>query len=330
MARPLRIQYPGAFYHIMCRGNKGNVVFVDTPDRNNFLHLLIESLEIYEVTLFAFVLMQNHFHLICQTKRPNLSEFMRRFNICYTGWFNYHHATYGHLYQGRYKSLLIDADNYLLTLSRYVHLNPIRRRKSQSNNFSSTWHTLQQYKWSSFPGYIRASKAVEYINYDMILKMAGGRRSYQKYVVEGLKRDIENPLGHVKYQTILGSDIFVKNIKDKRTDNGSPREQPVYRRIKKETIAPDTIIDFVTAHLGLSRACLLRRNHNGIARGIVSELLYRFGALTLREIGSILGIDYSSVYKSRQRLKKQMLEKKQIANIYREIQKKIKNEMSNV
>lgn len=138
MARPLRIQYPGAFYHIMCRGNKGSSVFIDDDDRHRFLFLLAESLEIYEVTLYVYVLMHNHFHLILQTQRPNLGEFMRRFNICYTGWFNYHHGTYGHLYQGRYKSLLVDADSYLLALSRYVHLNPLRLRKSQSDDYRSS------------------------------------------------------------------------------------------------------------------------------------------------------------------------------------------------
>jgi REP element-mobilizing transposase RayT len=330
MARPLRIQYAGAFYHIMCRGNKGNAIFVDSADRNKFLHMCAESLDIYEVTLFAFVLMQNHFHLILQTQRPNLSEFMRRFNICYTGWFNYHHGTYGHLYQGRYKSLLIDADNYLLTLSRYVHFNPLRLRKSQTKNFQSTWHALQQYKWSTLPGYIKASKAIDFVSYDMILKMVGGRKSYQRFIIDGLKKDIENPLDDVKHQVILGNDSFVQSIRNSHTDKGSPREQPVYRRIKKEPVAPDTIIDFVAEHLGLSRKSLVRRNHNGVARGIVSELLYRFSALTLREIGNILGVDYSSVYKSRQRFKKMMLEREQIARIYNEIQKKIKIEMSNV
>ena len=330
MARPLRIQYAGAFYHIMCRGNKGNAIFIDGADRNRFLHLLAESLDIYDVTLFAFVLMHNHFHLVLRTQRPNLSEFMRRFNICYTGWFNYHHGTYGHLYQGRYRSLLIDADNYLLTLSRYVHLNPLRLRKSQTNDFPSTWQALQQYKWSTLPGYIKAHKTIDFVSYDLILNMVGGRRFYQRYIVDGLKKDIENPLDDVRHQIILGSDSFVQRIKNTHTDKGSPREQPAYREIKKRTLAPDTIIDFVTEHLGLNRTSLLRRNHSGVARGIACELLYRFTALTLREIGDILGIDYSSVYKSRQRLKKKMLEKTRIAKIYNEIQEKIEFEMSNV
>jgi len=126
MARPLRIQYPGAFYHITCRGNERKEIFLDDKDRNRFLALLTESLETYQVILYAYILMINHFHLLVQTKRANLSEFMRCFNICYTGWFNYRHHRCGHLYQGRYKAFLIDADNYLLEVSRYLHLNSVR------------------------------------------------------------------------------------------------------------------------------------------------------------------------------------------------------------
>ncbi len=330
MARPLRIQYAGAFYHIMCRGNQGNTIYIDTADRRKFLELLAESVEIYEVTLFAYVLMQNHFHLILQTQRPNLSEFMRRFNICYTGWFNYHHGIYGHLYQGRYKSLLIDADNYLLKLSRYVHMNPLRRRKLESRKFPAAWQALQQYEWSTLPGYIRTSKILDFVNYDMILDMIGGRRAYKKFLVDGLKKDIKNPLHDVKYQTILGSNTFAQRIKQTHTDEVTPREQPAYRKIGKVTITPDIIIEVVAKNLEMSRADLLRPNRNGVGRGILSELLYRFGALTLREIGGLLGVDYSSIYKSRQRLKKQMLENKETAKIYNVIQAKIKGEMSNV
>lgn len=132
MARPLRIQFPGAFYHVTCRGNEHRQIFRHSDDQLRFLQLLRESLETYRVILYAYVMMSNHFHLVVQTVCANLSEFMRRFNICYTRWFNYHHRTCGHLYQGRYKAYLVDADNYLLQLSRYVHLNPVRvatRRK---------------------------------------------------------------------------------------------------------------------------------------------------------------------------------------------------------
>ena len=330
MARPLRIQYPGAFYHIMCRGNKGSNVFADDDDRKRFLFLLAESLGIYEVALYAYVLMHNHFHLILQTRRSNLSEFMRRFNICYTGWFNYHHGTYGHLYQGRYKSIIIDADNYLLALSRYVHLNPLRLKKSPFNDYQSSWLSLQRYQWSTLHGYIKERRILPFVDYDMILRMIGGRRHYQSFMIEGLKKGLTNPLSDTKYQVILGNDSFVQQIKQTHADGGSSREQPIYRKIKKSAIKPDIIINCVSTHFGLNPKDLLNRYYNGIARGITSELLYRFCALKLREIGELLNVDYSSVYKSRCRLKTQLSKNPKIASIYKKIEREIKNNLSNV
>lgn len=330
MARPLRIQFPGALYHIMCRGNKGNNIFLDDDDRHKFLFLLTESIHIYEATLFAYVLMHNHFHLILRTHRPNVSELMRRFNICYTGWFNYHHGTYGHLYQGRYKSVLVDADNYLLVLSRYIHLNPLRLASSPHADYRSLWHTLLQYSWSTLPGYIKTNSTVDSVDYDFILRMANGRRSYQRFMINGLKKEDANPLDDTKYQMILGSESFVKRIKDRYTESGSSREQPALRKMKQKPIIPDIIINYVSEHTGISRQSLLNPHHNGTARGMLSELLYRFSALKLREIGRLLAIDYSSVYKCRHRLKVDMKKKKETARLYKILERKVKNHLSNV
>ena len=112
MARPLRIQYPGACYHVTCRGNERRKIFRDDQDRKGFLERLALSLEIYEVSLLCYVLMDTHFHLLVMTPKGNLAEFMRHFNVSYTSAFNRRHRRVGHLYQGRYKAFLIDADTY--------------------------------------------------------------------------------------------------------------------------------------------------------------------------------------------------------------------------
>jgi len=111
MARPLRIQFPGAFYHITCRGNERKAIFSDQTDQNAFLEKLSLSLDIFNVSLLAYVMMPNHFHLLLTTPEGNLSEFMRHFNISYTSAFNRRHKRVGHLYQGRYKAFVIQADN---------------------------------------------------------------------------------------------------------------------------------------------------------------------------------------------------------------------------
>jgi len=114
MARALRIQYPGAFYHVTCRGNERRDIFLGKPDQEVFLEKLAISSDTYNVPILAYVLMTNHFHLLLTTPDGNLSEFMRHFNISYTAFFNKQHKRVGHLYQGRYKAFLVDADNYLL------------------------------------------------------------------------------------------------------------------------------------------------------------------------------------------------------------------------
>ena len=126
MARPLRIQYPGAYYHVMNRGNSREDIFVTDQDRKVFLDALADSSETYHIKLISYVLMSNHFHLLVQTPQANLSEFMRHFLVTYTVRFNRRNRHAGHVFQGRFKSLLVDEDEYLLPLSRYIHLNPIK------------------------------------------------------------------------------------------------------------------------------------------------------------------------------------------------------------
>ncbi len=126
MARPLRVQYPGAVYHVTCRGNERKEIFRDDKDRSIFIEILGRSTKTYNIRLYSYVLMKNHFHLLLETPLGNLGEFMRHFNITYTGYFNRRHKRSGHLYQGRYKSLVVDKNEYLSVLSRYIHLNPVR------------------------------------------------------------------------------------------------------------------------------------------------------------------------------------------------------------
>jgi len=124
MTRPLRIEYPGALYHVTCRGNEKRAIFKDDQDREKFLEIFQRSIEIYNIEVFSYVLMRNHFHFLLKTQLGNLSQFMRHFNITYTNHFNRRYKRSGHLYQGRYKSILIDSDEYFIMVSRCIHLNP--------------------------------------------------------------------------------------------------------------------------------------------------------------------------------------------------------------
>ena len=169
MARPLRIEYPGAVYHVTGRGNERKAIFGDPLDRKTFLEILIQSQNIYSVRIFAYVLMDNHFHFLVETPLGNLGQFMRRFTITYTSYFNRSHNRVGHLFQGRYKSILVDKESYLSELSRYIHLNPIRTKAMKNKTSEEQWRYLINYPWSSLKGYLSPSKKKAFVDYSMVL-----------------------------------------------------------------------------------------------------------------------------------------------------------------
>jgi len=126
VARPLRIEYEGAFYHVTARGNERKEIFFAGHDYAKFMDYLRETRDRYHFLLHCYVLMPNHYHLLIETPEGNISQVMHRLNASYTGYINRTRQRTGHLFQGRYKAILVDRDNYLLELSRYVHLNPVR------------------------------------------------------------------------------------------------------------------------------------------------------------------------------------------------------------
>jgi len=165
MSRPLRIQYENAYYHVTCRGNARQKIFGRDDDRSVFLDLLNRSRQIYQIEVLAYVLMRNHVHLVVKTPLGNLKEFMRHFNISYTSYFNRRYKRVGHLYQGRYKAFLIDADFYLQEVTRYVHLNPVRVQTKGDLGIKEKKRYLGRYPWSSYPYYVGRLKG------NLLLKM---------------------------------------------------------------------------------------------------------------------------------------------------------------
>ena len=250
MARPLRIEVAGGFHHVMNRGNNRQDIFLSDKDCQGFLEALTDSCEIYHVNLMAYVLMTNHFHQLLHTTRANLSEFMRHFQVTYTVRFNRRHHRLGHVFQGRFKSLLVEADEYLLPLSRYIHLNPIRvRRLKKANVRSKAWH-LKKYPWSSFAGYCHLRKRQQGLDYSWLLNTyfggdnSQGRRQYREYVLKGIDGEIENPFEDVLHQSILGTPEFVERVKEKlpRTDS---REVPALRSLQRN-LSMDQVVRAVS------------------------------------------------------------------------------------
>jgi len=312
MARSLRIQYPGACYHVTCRGNERKEIFLDDQDHKDFLEKLSLSLDIYNVSLLVYVCMPNHFHLLLTTPEGNLSEFMRYFNISYTSNFNRRHRRVGHLYQGRYKAFLIDADNYLLEVSRYIHLNPMRIKALAKKSIEEKWETLLRHKASSLWGYFSLRKRNDLVNYETVLEYMGGdnpkgRRSYRQFVQWGIEQELENPLDLGKGSGVVGEDDFIQWIKEKYLNKKtSQREQPALRELRRES-KPEELIGHFAQLLGKNHKEICQRGKKTLERAMLMELLYRFCELTQPEIGKLVGgINYSAVSQARRRLQIRM------------------------
>ncbi len=292
--------------------------------------MLADSLETYQVLLHAYVMMNNHFHLLIQTKKANCSEFMRHFNIRYTGWFNWRHERNGNLYQGRYHAYLVDADNYLLEVSRYLHLNPVRVKQLKALSFRESWQKALDYPWSSLPGYIKVSGMLDFVCYDQLLAMVGDRRGYARFIRDGLKRGLENPFKHVRSRMILGDDGFAVSVK-RYLRRVSTREQPAYRELVNVTLEPEVVLGTLRRECGITKQALVQRGYNGIMRGMVAELLYKYCEITQAQIGHLLGdIDYMSVYQLRSRLKRKMNQDSDVKQKYDELDTKLQQLLSNV
>lgn len=200
MARPLRIEYPGAFYHVFSRGNERKDIFRSQADYERFLFTLQEASERFDVLIHAFCLMPNHFHFLLQTKDSNLSHFMKRLLGVYTIRFNRRHQRQGHLFQGRYKAILIDKDSYFLELSRYIHLNPVKVKLKR---------LPEDYPYSSLKYFLKA-KSPRFLHKDFTLKSFDSPRAYLSFVKEGIGQ--KEALPRPKGGCFLGSDSFIRRF----------------------------------------------------------------------------------------------------------------------
>ena len=236
MARPLRIEYPGAVYHVMARGNQGGAIFKDDKDRKRFLETLEEACEKTGWLIHAYVLMANHYHLLLEIRRTNLSQALQWLNVSYSVWFNRRHGRSGHLFQGRFKSVLVERESWGLELSRYIHLNPVRvpglgLGKSQRGHSRAVGvdkpdpaqirqrvQRLRRYPWSSYRAYIGAVKVPPWLTTREVLAL-GGRgwqagEKYRTYCEEAICQGAElSPWDKVIGQAVLGTERFVAQVR---------------------------------------------------------------------------------------------------------------------
>ena len=288
MARPLRLQFSGAFYHITARGNERKDIFRSDDDRRAFLGILAHAIERYRLILHAYVLMRNHYHLLLETREASLSLAMRHLNGVYTSYFNRTHRRVGHLFQGRYKAILVEKESYLLELSRYIHLNPHRAKRAVG---------LGWYPWSSYrafiggvgcPGWLTRQEVLAYFGSN--LERAQG--AYERYVKEGIQKGVEGPWDKVIGQMVLGGEQFVERIRG-RVGKGRDREVPARRHL--ESRPSWEAIQRAVGSL-LPRLVDLRTgNRSNPERALMMYLGRERGGLSLKELAKRCEVEESTV-----------------------------------
>jgi REP element-mobilizing transposase RayT len=204
MARPLRIEYPDAVYHVMNRGIARQKVFLVKEDYETFLKLLEELHRRWKVQVYAYALMGNHYHLCLQTPQGNLSRVMRHMDGIYTQRFNRAHKRDGAIFRGRYKAIVIEAQEYLGALIRYIHLNPVKAQLVKDP---------RNYRWSSHQEYMKKGRS--WVSKEKMLEMMEGPRGFHEYVMEGNDQEIESFYGRKKQGPILGTEGFVEEMKER-------------------------------------------------------------------------------------------------------------------
>ncbi len=312
MARALRLEFEGALYHICARGNRRERIFADEQDCERFLLLLRESIGRYEVEVHAYVLLPNHFHLLARTLKANLSRWMHWLVAVYSIQFNRRHKKTGHLFQGRYKSFVVDGGDYLLGVSRYLHLNPVRGRVIGAGDPKERRGRLRAYPWSSYRGYAGLGKQDDFVSEELVLGEFGGRLiqqdklRYRRFVEEGLFREIENPFEAVQWQMVLGGESLVRRVKDKLRAKGDQSREVTGLRRAASRSQPKGLVALVASHCGISVAKLLRKPAYGSeAHNLAIWLVWQNSGLTLREIGMMFGgIDYAAVSQRIRRIEK--------------------------
>ncbi|HYF05517.1 MAG TPA: transposase [Patescibacteria group bacterium] len=244
MSRPLRIEYPGAFYHVMNRGLERRDIFKSPADFQYFLELLTSQFMKYGLIVHAYCLMSNHYHLFIETPLGHISKIMRAVDGHYTQKFNKCYKRNGPLFQGRYKALLVDKDSYSLELSRYIHLNPVKAGMTK---------TPQEYPYSSYSSFLSNTHPYLFLNTSWILsqfhtKTNQAKKHFTDFTLQGLT-DTWSPDSQSFKNTILGSPGFISQIQDRFLNHKHDREIPELKQSQRQRTQEDVVKYLVNVNL---------------------------------------------------------------------------------
>ena len=313
MGRKPRVYYPGALYHVILRGNDGQSIFFDDQDRTRFYFLIQEGIERFGHRVHAFCLMTTHVHLTIQVGEVSLSRILQNLSFRYTRWINWRHNRSGHLFQGRYKAVLVDADAYLLELTRYLHLNPVRARMVTEP---------EEYRWSGHRAYL-GLEAILWLTTEWVLGQFSGsmltaaRRAYRRFVLEGKgkSRQEEYHKGSDADSRILGDDTFIDRVLDQKLAMGV-----------RSRVSLDEVIRKVCKHYKVQELdlCLSGRDRRtSEARGVVAWLILEAGVCTLTELGRVTGRDVTTLSSAVRRLQIRARKDMQLAAVMKALLKAV-------
>jgi REP element-mobilizing transposase RayT len=296
MARPLRLEFPGAVYHVTARGDRQEPIFDDDDDRLAFLELLAREVGQQGWLLYAFCLMGNHYHLLLETPEPNLVRGVRRLNGVYTQAFNRRHGRVGHVLQGRYKAILVHKDSYLLELCRYVVLNPVRAGMAASAG---------QWAWSSYLATAGRMSCPDWLAADQVLALFASnrgqaRRAYARFVAEGLRS--ASPWDHLKGQIYLGPDAFIERM-EKLAGGATVRGVARRQLSPARPTAREVVKAVAQVHQIPVRSVLERESGEAFKHAVY--LLRRRANLSLREVAALAGVSIGRVSQIQSRIEAQ-------------------------
>jgi REP-associated tyrosine transposase len=291
MSRQWRIEFPGAMYHIMARGNEGNMIYCDNEDRKCFIRLLSMLVQRFQTEIHAWVLMPNHYHLLLKTPKPNLSKSMQWFGSVYTRRYNLRHSRKGHLFQGRFKSLLVENDEYLLRLSYYIHRNPLK---------SNLTNRLANYPWSSYISYAYGDNRYEWLTTEAILALLPSKNKHLAYrkMAQNYANEEDGQLEHIHLGLVFGTKEFASKIKKqflpKERDGELPQQRKRHEDIDINYLLMESC-KVLECDLDSFRKSKRIRSTDIIKRDILISFLWNSGLFTNIEIGQCFGLTYSSV-----------------------------------
>jgi len=297
MARALRIEYEGAIYHVVARGNLKQAIFRSARDRLRFLDKLEETASRHHLRVYAWTLMTTHYHLLLCTPRANLSRAMHQLQSSYSTYVRARHNLSGHIFGGRYKARLVEGDPYLLALTRYIHLNPIHTQNMRERPLEEKLAFLSRYAWSSHRDYGGMRHRFDWLMREPLLDLVAEGRAdrevaYREFVVRGAaESDEELAVAMARSAKAIGGPEYCSWADEAyhRAQMQQGRQEDVAMRRRDVVLSPDVVRDAVARELKLSASELSRARGNSLARDLLIVSWRDFCGLSNREIGHRLG-----------------------------------------